>query len=176
MCWHTKMNKQFILLSMVMCLAMNAGLSQVITPVDSRQSMLAGMQTTLGNVDAPAADYNDVRSPFVVREKEVPEQVATKDLGDTPVTTGVGEVLPDARALQVISRQFQPFGSLVMGERGVLQLANGRTIAEGETFKAEIQGIVYQVQIGDVTSNGYSLSLGSATVQRSFLTTTGSNQ
>lgn len=170
------MNKQFILFSMVMCLAVNAGLSQVITPVDSRQSMLSGMDATLQNVDAEAGDYSDVRSPFVVRKKEEPKVVATKNLEDVPVSTGIGEVLPDAKALQVISKQFQPFGSLVMGDRGVLQLANGRTIAEGETFKAEIKGVVYQVEIGDVTSNGYSLTIGTATVERSFLTTTGSSQ
>ena len=169
------MNKAFILLFLVMCLASHAGLSQVITPVDSRESMLSGMRNTLQNVNAEAADYSKVRSPFVIRKKEEPE-VAKKDLSDVPVSTGTGEVLPDDRVLQIISRQFQPFGSLVMGDRGVLQLANGRTIAEGETFKAEIQGVVYQVKIGDVTSKGYSLSIGSASVQRTFLTTTGSNQ
>jgi hypothetical protein len=168
------MNKPFILFSIVMCLAVNACLAQVITPVDSRQNMLSGMRTTLQNVDAEAADYSAVRSPFVVPSKKEPEPVATKDLGNVPVSSGIGEVLPDAKALQVISRQFQPFGSLVMGDRGVLQLANGRTIAEGDVFKAEIQGVVYQVEIGDVTSKGYSLSLGTATVQRTFLTTTGS--
>lgn len=160
---------------MVMCLACHAGLSQVITPVDARQNMLTGMQATLGNVNVEAGDYSDVRSPFIIRKKEVPAPV-TKDLADVPVSTGIGEVLPDEQALQIISRQFNPLGSLVMGDRGVLQLASGRTIAEGNTFKAEIQGVVYEVKIGDVTSKGYSLSIGTATVEKSFLTTTGSSQ
>ena len=175
MCWHSKMNKAFILFSLAMCLVSHAALSQVITSVDSRETMLSGMRNTLENVDAEAADYSKVRSPFVVRKKEEPA-VAKKDLSAAPVSTGIGEVLPDDKALQVISRQFQPFGSLVMGDRGVLQLANGRTIAEGETFKAEIKGVVYEVKIGEITSKGYSLSIGSASVQRTFLTTTGSNQ
>lgn len=160
---------------MVMCLASHAGLSQVITPADSRQSMLSGMQATLQNVDAEEGDYSNIRSPFSVRKKEIPAPV-TKDLADVPVSTGIGEVLPDDQALKAISRQFNPLGSLVMGDRGVLQLASGRTIAEGDTFKAEIQGVVYEVKIGDVTSKGYSLSIGTATVQKSFLTTTGSSQ
>ena len=123
-----------------------------------------------------AADYEEVQSPFVVVSKPEPQVMLTKDLSNVPVDTGIGEVLPDEDALRIISQQFKPFGSLVIGERGVLQLARGQTIAEGESFKAEIRGVAYEVQIMDVTSKSYKLSLGTAEVEKNFFTTTGSNQ
>ena len=169
------MNRQLILFLSVMCLAACAGQSQIITPVESRRSMLDGMNTTLQNVNAPAGEYGDVQSPFVIKKE--PEPMAlVKDLDDVPVITTVGRVLEDEVALRIISARFKPFGSLVMGERGILQLANSQTIGEGESFKAEIQGVVYEVTIVDVTSKSYRLSLGTASVDKTFLTTTGSNQ
>ena len=169
------MNKQLFLFLAVMCLAVNAGQSQIITPTESRNSILEGMRVTLQNVDVPAGAYEDVQSPFIIK-KVVPEEVpVVRTFEDVPVETGIGEVLADNVALQVISRQFRPFGSLVMGERGILQLANGRTIAEGESFRAEIKGVEYEVTIADVTSKGYRLTLGEANVEKTFLTTTGSN-
>jgi hypothetical protein len=158
-----------------MCLAASAGQSQIITPVESRQSMLDGMHATLHNVDVAAGDYGDVQSPFVIREE--PEPMAlVKDLDNAPVVSPTGKVLDDEVALRIISTQFKPFGSLVMGDRGVLQLSNSQTMGEGESFKAEIQGVVYEVTIVDVTSESYTLSLGTASVEKTFLTTTGSNQ
>jgi hypothetical protein len=159
-----------------MCLAFNAGQSQIITPVDSRQSMLDGMNRTLHNVHAEAGNYGDVQSPFLLKVKE-PEVVAqVKDLDNVPVVSNTAVVLEDSVALRIISQRFKPFGSLVMGDRGVLQLSSGQTIGEGESFKAEIQGVVYEVTIADVTSQSYKLALGSAEVEKTFLTTTGSNQ
>jgi hypothetical protein len=170
------MNRQSILFFLVIALAASAGQAQIITPVESRQGMLDGMQVTLANVDREAGDYRDVPSPFVVRRKKAPEPVATKELDDVPVDTGTGAVLEDNIALGIISRQFNPLGSLVMGDRGILQLANGQTISEGDSFKAEIKGVVYEIHISDVTSKSYQLRLGSATIEKNFLTTTGTTQ
>ena len=87
--------------------------------------------------------------------------------------TVVGEILPDQQALEIISKQFTPLGSLVTENRGVLQLPGNRTIDKGTTFKAEIKGNIYEVEVLDVTSRGYTLQLGTAQLKKNFLTTTG---
>ena len=161
------MNRYSSLLTIALSLAFASVQAQIITPVDSRTGMLEGMNATLSNVDAPVVDYSEVTSPFVIMVKKVPV-VATKNLDDIPVDTNPGEVLADEVALQVISNQFKPLGSMVMGTRGLLQLSNGQTIEEGDVFKAEIQGIVYEVTIGEVTSKSYTLMLGTANVEKHF--------
>lgn len=145
---------------------------QVITTPEARSGLLDGMHSTLGNIDREKADFSEVSSPFAARTRQE-EVVATKELDNVPVRT-VGALLPDEHALAIISEQFRPLGSLVIGNRGVLQLAGGRTIAQGSAFKAEIKGNIYEVQIEEVTSKGYTLSLGTASLKKNFLITTGS--
>lgn len=173
MFWHLKMNRIFIFLPVLLGLGLPSAYSQVITPVDARESMLDGMQATLTNIDLSPGEYSAVQSPFVVREKEEVDLLQPEDFLNLPDNVVSGEPLPDDVALGVIGQQFKPFGSLVMGNRGILQLANGRTIAAGESFEAQIKGVTYEVTISKVNSDGYQLSLGTATIEKTFLTTTG---
>jgi hypothetical protein len=148
--------------------------AQVVTPADSRTKLLGAMQSTLGNLDRPSGDYSGIESPFVVREKKA-EIIPASQLERAVEQTG-GERLPDETALKVIAGQFNPLGSLILGNRGLLKLAGGSTLEKGETFKAEIRGNVYEVEVRDVTSHGYTLSLGSASVGKNFIITTGATQ
>ena len=164
----TKFNLMLILFAYVASICGG----QVITTPEARSGLLDGMHSTLGNVDREKMDFKEVNSPFAVRTRQE-EEVATKELDNVPLRTA-GALLSDDRALAIISGQFRPLGSLVVGDRGVLQLAGGRTIAQGASFKAEISGNIYAVKIEEVTSKGYTLSLGTASLRKNFLITTGS--
>ena len=167
-----KNNKSILIILVALSFGASLLPAQVITPAESRSNLLGGVRNTLSNVDNSAADFSETRSPFVVRDETV--QVKRPDTARE--NTGPVMILPDAVALKLISQQFQPLGSLIMGNRGVLQMGNGRTMAEGETFNAEIKGTTYEVEIKEITQRGYSLTLGTASVKRTFLTTTGATQ
>lgn len=148
--------------------------AQVILPEESRSRLLSGMETTLANIDREPVDFAHVPSPFIPPE-EAPEQ-DLQATPDKPLRIVVSSRrLEDADALRAISTQFKPIGSLVVGERGVLQLANGNTMEEGSSFPAKIKGHTYVVVITEVTSKAYTLRLGSAQVQRNFIKDGSSN-
>jgi len=146
----------------------------VITPPAKRSQLLDGMQASLANVDKPAEDYSSLASPFVPRTGRNRPTGKVEELPAEVIATT--ERLPDAVALKVIGDRFKPIGSLVLGSRGVLQIANGRSLETGETFTAEIRGHNYEVEVLEVTSQGYALRLGSSTIRKNFITTTGATQ
>lgn len=165
------MNKQFITVILIAGLLISSSHGQTITTPESRSDLLGGMKSTLDNVERPEGEYAAVSSPFEARIIKKTEPMIKK-LDKVPQRT-VGAVLPDNQALSIISQQFRPLGSLVLGTRGVLQLQGNRNIEMGDSFKAEIKGNIYEVQITEVTSRGYTLQLGTAQISKNFLTTTG---
>jgi hypothetical protein len=142
--------------------------SQVILPVESRTGVMDGMQKTLANVDREAMDFKVVPSPFNPPE-DAPEAEADQPQSTAPRIVISSARMSDRDALRIIASQFKPIGSLVVGERGVLQLASGNTMEEGASFAAKIKGHNYPVVISEVTSKGYTLSLGEADIQRNFI-------
>lgn len=138
---------------------------QVISEPSERSQLLDDMQTVMGNTDRESVNFAGVQSPFHEKvEPEEPERTSTIEKDKAPATS-----LSDSTALRLIGQRFKPLGSLVLGNRGILQLANGETIEQGETFNAEIQGRSYPVLIEEVTRNHYRLRLGTATIDKSFL-------
>ena len=153
---------------------------QVIMSQEDRTEVLDGMKGVLENISRPIASIGEDESPFYVSKNKPKEPVvaevtnqpqevvkAEEEIVSTPV------VLSDNVALGIISNQFKPLGSLVLGDRGFLQLPQGRTIEKGQTFKADIRGITYTVLISNVTEKGYTLELGSASSEHSFVKTGG---
>jgi len=168
------MNKNLTIALIILGLLANAASAQVINPIDKRESLLEGMRNTLENTNSDIPDYGKTASPFVQRTKPIQKSL---DISETPAEVATSaERLPDAVALKVIGQRFEPIGSLVLGNRGVLQLANGEYLEIGQTFPARIQGNTYQVKVSEVTSQGYTLSLGNATIRKNFITTNGATQ
>jgi len=169
------MNRSFPLFVMAVCLPALQAAGQVITPRGDREVILKGMGNVILNTEKEVQSYADVPSPFL------DESAAAESDRQTPVEPGLEEetevaapepvVLPDAVALERIAERFRPVGSMVIGERGVLQLASGRTIEQGASFRADIRGTCYKVHLESVTSSGYRLRLDSATVEKSFIET-----
>lgn len=166
-----RINTTFVLL----LLSVSAVSGQIITTPQARADLLGGMQATLGNTEIEAADFSKVKSPFEPQVHVEPVPI-TKDLTNIPAPVTKGRTLPDEQALSIISNQFKPLGSLVLGARGILQLAGGNIIEQGESFRAEISGNIYEVTIVEVTSRGYTLGLGAAQLKKNFLTTTGTTE
>lgn len=164
------MNNQLFTVIVLVCLTTNGLFSQVISTPAERSDLLEGMNNSLTNVDQEEGDYAEVISPFVPIIVEIPLPVVEQVVEKPKV---VAKQLPDEQALNIISEQFAPLGSLILGSRGVLQLPGNRTIEKGASFNAEINGFSYEVQILDVTSKGYTLKLGSAEISKNFLTTSG---
>lgn len=169
------MNK-FLIVSIVgLFLGSIAGQAQTIAPASKRENLLDGMKATLGNVDQATTDYQKMESPFVVRNKQ--RKSATSLVENIKVETVVAaQRLPDKVALRVIGDRFNPIGSLILGNRGVLQLANGEYLETGQTFPARIQGNTYEVKVSQVSSSGYTLTLGEASIRKNFITTNGATQ
>jgi hypothetical protein len=144
---------------------------QVITPVNQRGELLEGMEQVLSNTERESLDLAGLVSPFHPKPAAPVATVASEapEPEIREAVTTEPRILPDAVALEMVAERFQPLGSLVLGTRGILQLSNSRTIAKGEAFRAEIQGVAYEVFIDEVTSEGYRLRLGSATLDRTFL-------
>lgn len=141
---------------------------QVITPVVKRNELIEGMKKVVGNMEGEAPVFSGLVSPF--KEKRVQDTIA--DVSTGPVVLQeeqLPEVISDETAVEVISRRFKPLGSLIFGSRGILQLANGETIEEGDSFPAEIRGNTYTVEITKVTARGYTLKVGDATIDKTFL-------
>jgi hypothetical protein len=144
---------------------------QVISPANQRGELLEGMEQVLSNTERESLDVAGLVSPFHPK-LEAPVAAIASEAPEPEVREAVTtepRILPDAVALEMVAERFQPLGSLVLGNRGVLQLSNSRTIAKGEGFRAEIQGVAYEFFIDEVTSDGYRLRLGNATLDRTFL-------
>ncbi|MGC9449809.1 MAG: hypothetical protein ACP5I4_00060 [Oceanipulchritudo sp.] len=169
------MNKQIFHTLLLLGAATGWLPGQVITTEDARAGLIEGMRKTISNVEQPRADFSRVPSPFNPPDEEV---VAEPDTipEEAPIRiVRSSERLDDMVALRIISHSFKPLGSLVMGDRGVLQLSDNRTIAEGASFNAKIQGQTYKVTLSEVTARSYKLSLGSAEVEKNFIKTGATN-
>jgi hypothetical protein len=147
---------------------------QVISKADHRETITSSLETLIDNESGGEMGAIELRTPFVLRT----EVLETSPFEENPIAgpepgpdapAPVVRVLPDSQALAAISERFKPVGSLVMGGRGVLQLANGVSLAEGRSFRAEIHGITYSVKITKVTAEGYRLELGKAAVEQNFI-------
>ena len=145
--------------------------AQVILPSDERDSLVGDMNEVLTNTDRESMDVSKTSSPFVEKKAEQILPASTDLEAPQLVREELPAELSDPVALRLISQQFKPLGSMVLGNRGLLQLSGGNTIEQGETFNAEIKGRSYEVLIEEVTGSGYTLRLGSAIMRKTFLTT-----
>lgn len=168
-----------ILQAAALCLVVQTPLAaQIITAPESRQQLLDGLQMTLKPEPRDPAIYKAIPSPFdPVKVKKV--QPVEREKVPGPVQTVAADIpprrLPDDEALRAISESFKPIGTLVRGDRGLLRMSGGAMLSAGTTFRAEINGLSYDVLVKEVTSQGYTLSLGTATLNRNFYSTGGTN-
>lgn len=160
---------------------MNPLQGQVLQKPEERAELLQSMDEVLAARDGQKASFVDLTSPFVYGDLSqgakgtIPGKEAATDSETDPEpepkTTQQPVRLSDAEALRLVARRFRPLGSLVIGDKGVLQMDSGRNLAEGESFKATVNGVSYRVYIADVSENGYILRLRDEFLQRDFLTT-----
>lgn len=151
---------------------------QIITTEAERAGILSGLEQTLEPAQQDTSDYGSVPSPFdpvkVKRVAAAPRPQSPVAQGEAaPVVDALPQRLADADALRVIGDSFKPIGTLVRGDRGLLRMSSGAMLAAGTSFRAEINGLDYEVLVKEVTSQGYTLSLGTATLSRSFYSTGG---
>jgi len=145
---------------------------QVIQTTEKREALLEGLRSVVKNTERDALALDQLESPFVEPFADPLPEVTERAEGDDPdaveAVPRTQVVLSDAVALQMVSRQFNPLGSLILGERALLQLENGSTMPVGQVFSAEINGIRYEVKLENVSNNGYELRIGDATLLRRF--------
>ena len=107
----------------------------------------------------------NLRDPFFTQAASLPARPAA-ELEAAAAPEKVRR--PDGAVLALIAQSFQPSGSLILGERRLLTLPGGQSIALGATFTARVDGEEYAITIGDITSTGYTLKLNEATLARTF--------
>jgi hypothetical protein len=160
-------NKASVIFLVLTAVALNCAVGQVITPVAERNELVDNMKRVVGNMEQPAAEFTGLESPFLEKTVQKKRAEIGKDSMELDEEE-LPEIISDATAVEVISRRFKPLGSLIFGNRGILQFGNGETIEEGESFPAKIRGTTYTVIIEKVTAQGYTLRVGSATADKTF--------
>ncbi len=171
MSWLLKMIKLLAVTVFISSAMLSSASGQVDTP-EARVNLLQGLRSTLDNTNREAADYSDLRTPFA----PPPVEEVIEDTTEVAAPAVQRSRLRDSEALGIISQQFKPLGSLILGSRAVLQLQSGKTIRRGDTFSASIGGHTYDVVIEDITEKVYTLKLGSAEVSKNFTTTSGASR
>ena len=162
----------FILACCSLCLATEG--ARTIERAENRTRIVEEAQAVIENEDRAPIQFDAIRSPFIdhrdLEEPEDDQPVAdAQEAEPESVQPRVPMKLPDAVALRSISERFTPMGSMVLGNRGILQLGGGRTIEQGESFNATIQGTEYRVEVEAVTPSDYTLRLGEATIRKRFI-------
>jgi len=76
--------------------------------------------------------------------------------------------LTDDVALPVIAANFKASGSFIISNRRMIRLKSGTLISEGSAINARIGEETYTVIVSKVDSDAYVLTLGNASVTRSF--------
>lgn len=160
-------NKAAVFFLVLAAIATQCAVGQVITPVQERGDLVGKMKWVIGNMERPAAEFSGLESPFIEKSSQQ-EQVDIPGDSLEIEEELLPEIISDATAVEVIARRFKPLGSLIFGDRGILQFGNGETIEEGESFPAQIRGTTYTVIIEEVTSSGYILRVGGATAEKTF--------
>lgn len=169
------MNSRLIIVSGVVIsglLMASPVFGQVITPSEERIQFIDDLSRILHGEENPVPEIalSDRVSPFVpVKSQEKEEEEGSEEESDKAPEPPKPERLADSEALELITKRFQPVGSLVLGSRGMLQFSNGSRMKLGDTFNAQIRGENYEVEIVDITTDSYTLRVGEATVTRKFL-------
>ena len=127
-----------------------------------------------------AALVKTLDSPYGLEEEEVVvaavEAVSVEDQAPEPVAAPVA--YDDASVLKAISLTLanQVRGTLEKGGQSYLQLQGGGLLKSGTSFPAkvpEIEDQTFTVTVLDVSSRGYTLSMGESTLPVSFNGSTG---
>ncbi len=148
-----------VILSFVLCLSASAQAGRVSSP-DQREQQIKRVTELLESMPRPRGQLPEGRvNPFAPVPREV--------VAATPPPQV--ERLTDDRALVAISRNFNPSGSMIVGERRVLRLRDGSMLREGDSFNARIENFTYRVTVSTIDTDGYVLTLGEASMRRRFI-------
>lgn len=140
---------------------------QVLRKVEDREAVLEGMASVLRSGQADGERWELFSSPFVMKVESVPEEVM-EEVEEEPEREREVRQVTDEEALALISERFRPLGSLVLGDRGLLQMPGGQRIGQGQVFRATVAGEEYEVEVERVTEEGYQLRLGRYRVMGGF--------
>lgn len=161
-------------LRIVCCLAgALGGLCPLASWAQNRVTLPAQREAILANLDeilrAQPGDFGSIPrervNPFMaVMPARAPVPVAVAPDRPAPVVqaTETQGRLDDEAALAAIVANFRPSGSIILGERRLLRMADGSMLQQGSTFTARIRGEAYSVQVARVLADGYTLALGNA--------------
>ncbi|KAF0093946.1 MAG: hypothetical protein E1N59_2409 [Puniceicoccaceae bacterium 5H] len=156
------MNHCFCALSIlaVTSLTAEAVAAGAVTSFSKRAELLQGLEQAFEIRDVPAKDAIQLESPFAL---PAAKQAASgpQDAAPEPPPR-----LNDAQAVVAVADTLKAVGSTVGLGRAFLMLEDRRSIEEGKTISATIQGQAYEVVLEEVTMSTYTLRLGSASVTR----------
>ena len=119
------------------------------------------------------AQLESIESPYGAEEEAVVVAAAPVAEEQAPEATAGPVHYDDASVLEVIGAKFaqQVRGTLEKGGRSYLQLQGGGLLKSGTSFPAKIPEVkdqTFTVTVSDITSRGYTLSMGESTLPVSF--------
>lgn len=141
----------------------------VVRPKDQREAILErGARLLAQPMQTPesstVADQTNPFSPW----REV-EPVADESAEPLVERQARRVRLPDAEVLDLVVERFRPSGSMIGAGTAFLNLPGGNRLELGQVFPVTIRGETYEVTVERITTRGYTLRVGEATVTRNFL-------
>lgn len=114
---------------------------------------------TVAEKPNPFGEVSSVATPTIATPSTEPSKPATPP---APVR------FSDEEALQIIARQLNPSGSLIMGERKFLNLEGGRRLQLGDPIRISVRGEDYTAKLEEITPGTYTLSMNDMTLTVNF--------
>lgn len=114
---------------------------------------------TVAQKSNPFGDVGSITAPAVTS----PSAESSK-----PAAPAAPVRFSDEEALQIIARQLNPSGSLIMGERKFLNLEGGRRLQLGDPIRISVRGEDYTAKLEEITPGTYTLSMNGKTLTVNF--------
>ncbi|MBC2593433.1 hypothetical protein H5P28_04085 [Ruficoccus amylovorans] len=137
-----------------------------VVPIKRRAVILAAGERYLVTFDQQKLDeINSLKYPFAFEAEQAPATV------ETPQTQTAPELpsLTDEQVLAAFSSKFNPTGMMARGDVNYLLVPLGketRPVAAGSLIRFNYQNEAYDVRLGEVTDDEYTLQLGEARLVR----------
>ena len=130
---------------------------------DKREGLLSTSDKLLNPGDPEQLKrFEKVRNPFE------PYVEPTIEPDPEPVTKTQPKQINEKLILMQVVRILKPKGSLILGENRILILEDRKKLREGDIIPARVGGITYKVQITEITSRNFSLSLNQTKLTSGF--------
>jgi hypothetical protein len=130
---------------------------------DKREAFILRADALFDQVDSKfEASLSEIKDPF--NQSLEPESFHEESVGSDPAVV----VLSDKDALRYVISIFKPRGTLLMGNKRIIVLDNGKRLSEGDSFQIIYQEKPFIVYIENITMRSCALKIGAEIEEKVF--------